>query len=226
MSIHDIVHDINPSFQCDDLQTRRQRETERGIMCCNEQERRKTFPQSSAHSFKNIWQTHPRLHAQTCARRRTKTPKAHSSQMQYISNSVFNGYSSEGSLWCPSNFLHVCVGDCVYLCVCVCHGTDAALSCGRYANERWRCWDLKAAAQLSRADNALTPRHLHLSWHNTLLLPATAQADTHTKQASRAKESHTNFPHTNADTHRRIHSLLECSPCTRLTKKPPRILIS
>ena len=78
----------------------------------------------------------------------------------------------------PTSSACVCVCVCVgwaSVCVCQCQGTDAALSCGRYANERRRCWGLRALAQLSQADNTLTPQHLHFGWHDALQLPACTQ---------------------------------------------------
>lgn len=107
MSIHDVVHDVYPSFQSDDLQTQRDM----------------IFYYSRLYSKNTPTHEH----------RYTWIPRAHSSQTQCICNSVFFPLKKKPVVSLPR------------LCVCGHRGTDAVLSCGHYANEWWRCRDLKAA---------------------------------------------------------------------------------
>ncbi len=116
MSIHHIVHDINPSFQSDDLvtETKRHRETDRETLYYNEREVEK-------HSFRALLflqkhmtntPTHKTLHTDTHRHRH----KVHSSQMQYISNSVLMATPQKKVCFVPPTCVCVCV--CVYACMC------------------------------------------------------------------------------------------------------------
>lgn len=184
MSIHDIVHDIYPSFQGDDLVVKTQKERHCIIMT-----RRVALP--IAFSSKT-YDKHPHACGHkivpTLAHRHPKHTADRCSTFSILFLTAIPQKKACGVP--PASSTCVCVGECAWGCVrvCVCQGTDAALSCGHYANERWRCWDLKAVAQLSQADDTLTPQHLHLSCHNTLQLPAhtqQSQRQTYTKQVSR-----------------------------------------
>ena len=103
----------------------RQKKTERENLCYNEREEKKKKHSFIALPIAFSLKTYDK-HTHACTHRtghgRTQTPKARRSQMHYISNSVFNGCSSEESLWCPSNFFCMCVCVCVWVervCVCV-----------------------------------------------------------------------------------------------------------
>lgn len=135
------------------------------------------------------------------------------------------------SLWCPSDFLYVCAWVsvclfvCVRMCVLVCQGTDTALSCGHYANEQWRCWDLKAVAQLSQAKPMI---HSHPNIYTSAGITRRSCQCTRNNGTPDGRPKHVRVyaERTHTQTQRRlIRSLMECSPCNRLTREA-RILIS
>lgn len=134
--------------------------------------------------------------------RRTQAPRAHSRQMRYISNSVFNGCSSEASLWCPSNFSLMFVW-----ATQAARGLTQLFHGDRYANEQWRCRDLS----WGRADDTAAS-HLDVTPQRgatACVLGSeidTIQADTHTHRRTQSQR-------------RLICSLLECSLSSGLTKR-------
>lgn len=176
----------------------------------------------------NIWQTYPRMWAQNCAHSSIQTPRAHCSQMQHIFNSVFKSYSSEESLWCPSSFLYMCV--CVWVSVHVCargltqlfHVATMLMSTGDA--ETWKRQLSSAKPMIRSHPNVYTSAAMtRYSCQRTR--KNIADKCPHTCMCVHG-ESYTDLPntHTHTQTQRRlIRSVLECSPCSRLTKEP-RIL--